>query len=67
MFTLFENTEGILLNITAVHPIREEAIRKFLNQAHTDWSLIEKLIDQEQLSKAFYAGKTYYMRKATQC
>jgi wyosine [tRNA(Phe)-imidazoG37] synthetase (radical SAM superfamily) len=52
-----------LLNITAVHPMREEAIRKLLEKANVEWQVIEKLLFENKLIKIEYEGNTYYMRK----
>lgn len=62
-FTFTGNVEEDLLSITAVHPMREEAVKKFLAEAKADWSTIQNLIDQEQLIKIEYEGKKFYMRK----
>lgn len=62
-FAFTGNVEEDLLSITSVHPMREEAVKKFLSQAKADWSTIQKLIDQEQLIETEYEGKKFYMRK----
>lgn len=62
-FAFTGNVEEDLLNITAVHPMREEAMEKFLERAETDWSVINKLISQGQLVEAEYEGKRFYLRR----
>ena len=52
-----------LLSITAVHPMREEAVREFLARAGADWSTVRELITQGQLVQTEYQGRTFYMRK----
>ena len=52
-----------LLGITAVHPMREEAVGAFLDKAGADWSLVEGLIAQGQLARAAYEGHAFYLRK----
>ena len=52
-----------LLGITSVHPMREEALRELLAKAKADWSVVEDLIDQEQLQELRYEGKRYYLRR----
>jgi wyosine [tRNA(Phe)-imidazoG37] synthetase (radical SAM superfamily) len=52
-----------LLSITAVHPMREEAVREFLTKAKADWSVVENLVIQGQLIKTEYEGRRFYMRK----
>jgi wyosine [tRNA(Phe)-imidazoG37] synthetase (radical SAM superfamily) len=60
------NVEEDLLSITAVHPMREEAVKKLLKKADADWKVIEKLLGENKLVELEYEGNTYYLRK-TQC
>ncbi len=62
-FAFTGNVEEDLLSITAVHPMREEAVRKFLLKAKADWSIIHKLIDQDQLIETKYRRKRFYVRR----
>ena len=62
-FSSTGNVEEDLLNIIAVHPMREDAVRDFLENAGTDWSLINKLIDQDLLFVTEYEGKKFYLRR----
>jgi wyosine [tRNA(Phe)-imidazoG37] synthetase (radical SAM superfamily) len=57
------NVEEDLLSITAVHPMREEAVRALLERARGDWSIIDTLIAQGRLIKTEYEGKRFYARK----
>ena len=57
------NVEDDLLSITSVHPMREDAVRKFLSKAHTDWNIIKKLITEKKLLELNYRKNKYYMRK----
>jgi wyosine [tRNA(Phe)-imidazoG37] synthetase (radical SAM superfamily) len=57
------NVEEDLLSITAVHPMREEAVKKFLEKADVDWQVVEALLSENKLVELEYEGKTYYMRK----
>jgi wyosine [tRNA(Phe)-imidazoG37] synthetase (radical SAM superfamily) len=57
------NVEEDLLSITAVHPMREEAVKKLLKKANADWQVIEKLLCENKLVELEYEGNTYYMRK----
>lgn len=52
-----------LLAITAVHPMREDAIRTLVNRYNGDWSLVESLVDQGQLIKIDYRGYVFYLRR----
>lgn len=62
-FTFIGNVEEDLLSITSVHPMREEALRDFLKRAHSDWSVIEQLIEQGKLVESRYQGHKFYIRK----
>jgi wyosine [tRNA(Phe)-imidazoG37] synthetase (radical SAM superfamily) len=57
------NVREDLLGITAVHPMRKEAITEFLKRAKADWGIVEELLQQEKLIEIEYEGKKYYMRK----
>jgi wyosine [tRNA(Phe)-imidazoG37] synthetase (radical SAM superfamily) len=52
-----------ILSITAVHPMRHEALEKVLQQRGADFSLVDRLLEQGKLLKLDYRGKTFYTRK----
>jgi len=52
-----------ILSITAVHPMRHEALEKVLQQRGADFSMVDRLLEQGELLKLDYRGKTFYMRK----
>jgi wyosine [tRNA(Phe)-imidazoG37] synthetase (radical SAM superfamily) len=62
-FAFTGNVEEDLLSITSVHPMREEALKDFLKRAHSDWSVIDRLIKQGQLVESEYKGHKFYIRK----
>jgi len=62
-FAFTGSVEEDLLSITAVHPMREEAVSKLLAKAGTDWPVVRKLIAQGQLIEMDYEGRKFYMRK----
>jgi len=62
-FAFTGNVEEDLLSITAVHPMREEAVNKFLARARADWPVVYKLIEENQLVETRYGGKRFYMRQ----
>jgi len=55
---------GDLLSITAVHPMREDAVKMFLSEAGANWQIVKKLIDQDRLMETVYQGNRFYMRKS---
>jgi wyosine [tRNA(Phe)-imidazoG37] synthetase (radical SAM superfamily) len=55
-----------LLSITAVHPMRKEAVEKFLKKANADWQIMHELLQEGKLRELEYEGNIYYMRKTDQ-
>ena len=51
-----------LLNITAVHPLRESAVRELLGRAKAEWSLLEELTAAGKLKEVDYLGNRYFVR-----
>lgn len=62
-FAFTGNIEEDLLSITAVHPMREDALSEFLSRAGADWLIIYRLIAGGQLIEMEYEGRKFYMRK----
>jgi len=62
-FAFTGRVEDDLLSITAVHPMRKEAVKEFLKKANTDWRVIEKLLKENKLVEIRYEGNQYYMRR----
>ncbi len=62
-FAFTGNIEEDILSITSVHPIREEGVNELLTKAHANWSVIEKLLNDNRLIETNYKGKNFYMRK----
>ncbi|AFL94703.1 hypothetical protein CL1_0495 [Thermococcus cleftensis] len=56
------NVEEDLLSITAVHPMREDAVRELLRKAGAGWETVERLIREGKLIELEYDGKRFYMR-----
>jgi len=51
-----------ILSITAVHPMREEALKELLERNNADWDVIESLLKDGRLIRLNYRGDTFYMR-----
>ena len=56
------NAREDLLAITAVHPLREAAVRHLLAEDRADWSLIETLLAKGALERVEYEGEQFYLR-----
>ena len=62
-FAFTGRVEEDLLSITAVHPMRKEAVKEFLKKADADWRVIERLLEKNKLIELEYERNKYYMRK----
>ncbi len=71
LLTGFEGTETgstgniyeDILNITAVHPLREDTLMKLLEKDNADFSIVESLIKQKLIKSSVYKGKKFYLRE----
>jgi len=54
-----------ILSITAVHPLREEALRTMVSMAGGTWSVVEELIAAKEISSINYRNERYFFRKVT--
>jgi wyosine [tRNA(Phe)-imidazoG37] synthetase (radical SAM superfamily) len=52
-----------LLSITAVHPMREEAVCELLEKARADWSVVREMVERGLLVEGQYEGRTYCLRR----
>jgi len=62
-FAFTGNVEEDILSITAVHPMREDALRELLKKANAEWDIVKKLTAEGKLIELEYEGKKFYMRK----
>lgn len=61
-FAFTGNVEEDILSITAVHPMREDAVLAFLEKAKSDFSIIEKMVREKKLIRSEYNGHIFYLR-----
>lgn len=52
-----------ILNITAVHPLREDALLKLLEKDKADFYVVESLLRQKLIKSAIYEGKRFFLRE----
>lgn len=52
-----------ILNITAVHPLRDDSMAELLKNDRADKLVIDSLIDQGLIRSVLYNGHRYYMRE----
>ena len=62
-FSSTGNFTDDILSITAVHPMREDAVQQLLSKANTDRSVLDTLVEQQVIIKNIYNGNTFYLRK----
>ncbi len=51
-----------ILNITAVHPLREDSLLKLLENDNADYNIVNALINQHLIKSILYEGKKYFIR-----
>jgi len=61
-FSTAGKLENEILSITSVHPMREESVKKLLNENGKDWDIIRKLISDRKLKETEYNSTKYYTR-----
>jgi wyosine [tRNA(Phe)-imidazoG37] synthetase (radical SAM superfamily) len=61
-FAFTGNVEDDLLSITAVHPMREEAVAALLAKAGASPGVVEKLVAEGMLTEVEFSGKKFYVR-----
>ncbi len=52
-----------ILSISAVHPLREDALRELLAREGADWSVVERLLGEGKLVELAYRGRRFYLRR----
>jgi wyosine [tRNA(Phe)-imidazoG37] synthetase (radical SAM superfamily) len=57
------DVEANLLSITAVQPMRQDAVNAFLARAGADWAIVRRLIAQGELVETEYEGRKFYARR----
>jgi wyosine [tRNA(Phe)-imidazoG37] synthetase (radical SAM superfamily) len=57
------NVQEDLLSITAVHPMREDALGQFLARAGADWPVVRQLVVRGQMVETEYEGNKFYLRR----
>ncbi len=57
------DVEEDLLSITAVHPMREDAVRTLLARAGSNWAAVQRLVAQDRLVEVEYDGHRFYLRR----
>lgn len=64
-FAVTGDIENDLLSITAVHPMRDDAISALLLRAGSSWEVVDRLVAQGDLAETEYDGHIFYLRRFT--
>jgi len=51
-----------ILSITAVHPMRRDAVQELLKKEGAEWSVVEQLLEQGKLVDERFEGHQFYLR-----
>jgi len=57
------NASEDLLSITAVHPMRQEAVQALLEKNQASWEIVERLVKAGKIMVTEYEGNTFYLRR----
>ncbi len=62
-FAFTGDVEQDLLSITAVHPMRQDAVDAYLLRAGANRSLVRQLVEKGELVETQYGDHTFYLRR----
>jgi wyosine [tRNA(Phe)-imidazoG37] synthetase (radical SAM superfamily) len=51
-----------ILNITAVHPLREDSLLKLLENDNADFNIVNSLMNQHLIKSVLFEGEKYFIR-----
>ena len=61
-FSFSGNVRSDILNITAVHPMRQDAVCEILNKAGASWHLIENMLQNGEIIQSEFDGSIYFLK-----
>jgi len=64
-FAYTGDVETDILSITAVHPMRQDAVEAYLEKAGSDFSAIGKLLADDKICVSKYQNDVFYLRTLT--
>ena len=65
-FAFTGDIEKDILSITAVHPMRKEAVRKMLSLAGSTWEVVDRLLARGDIAETKYDEHIFYLRRFTE-
>ncbi len=66
-FAFLGDLERGLLATTAVHPMSEDAVGRYIAKAGANWDDVQRLVDRGQLAEEVYCGRRFYIRNHSRC
>jgi wyosine [tRNA(Phe)-imidazoG37] synthetase (radical SAM superfamily) len=61
-FSATGNIRQDILNITSVHPMREDAVKILLKKSQSGWNIIEQMLQEKEIIRLSYNKHDYYLR-----
>lgn len=61
-FSSTGNFEDDILNITAVHPMRKDAVESLLEKNNSNWDTVDKLVREGKLIETIHCNEYFYLR-----
>jgi len=52
-----------ILNITSVHPLREDTLKELLEKDKADYTIVKSLIGQKLIKQTTYKGRKFFIRE----
>jgi len=62
-FSSTGNPRMDILSITAVHPMRHDAVEDLLGKSGSDWKLVDDMLGNGEIVQSGYNGSVFYLRK----
>lgn len=62
-FALTGNIKKDILSITAVHPMRNDSVDKFLKRAGANWEIVHQMVEKGLLIETAYGKNKFYVRR----
>jgi len=61
-FPVTKNVREEILNIAAVHPMREEDVKNILNKANKEWDIVENLLEKGEIKMVNFGKNRFFLR-----
>ena len=61
-FPATKNVQEEILNIVAVHPMREKDVKNILDKANKNWNIIENLLEKGEIKMVNFGKNKFFLR-----